>query len=452
MLARARARTAPGKTTLLAALAGLTPLTGGPDPRSAGSRLDDAETRHVRRGRRSRPVGVVFQDYRLFPHLSVLDNVAFSPRARGLGRAPARASRRRLAGPARPRRPRRPPARRAVRRPGPAGGARPARWPATRRCCCSTSRWPRSTPAPASTCRPSCSGTSPTSPGRACWSPTTRSRRWCWPTGCSSSRTAGSCRRARRREVARRPATEYVARLVGLNLYAGTRRRRPRRCSTEAARFVRARPRRARRRCSWRCARRPWWSAPQQPGRSQRAQHLAGDDRRARPCSPTGCGSTSTGEPSALVDVTPAAVAELGLVPASGSGCRPRRPSSRSTARATRPSRWTRRTGSPAGVGRPAQAVLGVAVLWHHHPRRPPPSRRRTRAGAVTPSAGRPRRGARGDRAGAASGHVQLDRLGRQVVDAGGQGLLAAVPRRGQGQRGDDGEHGHAGADPEARR
>ena len=46
------------------------------------------------------------------------------------------------------------------------------------------------------------------------------------------------------------------------------------------------------------------------------------------------------GQPSALVDVTPAAVAELGLGSAgTGSGCPPRPPSSRCTATPTRPTR-----------------------------------------------------------------------------------------------------------------
>jgi molybdate transport system ATP-binding protein len=77
-----------GKTTLLRALAGLTPLTGG---RIAldGAVLDDAGTgEFVEPG--DRPVALVFQDYRLFPHLSVLDNVAFSARSRGTAKQPAR--------------------------------------------------------------------------------------------------------------------------------------------------------------------------------------------------------------------------------------------------------------------------------------------------------------------------------------------------------------------------
>ncbi|MEU5157502.1 ABC transporter ATP-binding protein [Glycomyces sp. NPDC021274] len=38
-----------------------------------------------------RRIGVVFQDYLLFPHLTAIDNVAFGPRRRGLGRAESRA-------------------------------------------------------------------------------------------------------------------------------------------------------------------------------------------------------------------------------------------------------------------------------------------------------------------------------------------------------------------------
>ncbi|MEU6403197.1 ABC transporter ATP-binding protein [Streptomyces sp. NPDC046985] len=71
-----------GKTTALRALAGLIPLSAG-HLRLDGAALD-------RTPPESRPVGVVFQDYLLFPHLSALDNVAFGPRCQGVGKAAAR--------------------------------------------------------------------------------------------------------------------------------------------------------------------------------------------------------------------------------------------------------------------------------------------------------------------------------------------------------------------------
>lgn len=57
-----------GKSTALAALAGLVESTGSVTVN--GRVLDDLPTEQRR-------VGYVFQDYLLFPHLSVLDNVAF---------------------------------------------------------------------------------------------------------------------------------------------------------------------------------------------------------------------------------------------------------------------------------------------------------------------------------------------------------------------------------------
>ena len=71
-----------GKTTALRALAGLVPLDDG-HVTLDGRRIDALPPEQRR-------IGVVFQDYLLFPHLSALDNVAFGPRCRGVAKAAAR--------------------------------------------------------------------------------------------------------------------------------------------------------------------------------------------------------------------------------------------------------------------------------------------------------------------------------------------------------------------------
>jgi molybdate transport system ATP-binding protein len=77
-----------GKTTLLRAVAGLVPL------RSGRVTADELVLEDTATGRRlppeQRPIGVVFQDYLLFPHLSALDNVAFGLRSAGIGKNEAR--------------------------------------------------------------------------------------------------------------------------------------------------------------------------------------------------------------------------------------------------------------------------------------------------------------------------------------------------------------------------
>ena len=76
-----------GKSTALRALAGLAPLHDGSIV-LAGEEL-------ARPGRSVPPerrrVGVVFQDYLLFPHLSARENVAFGPRCAGSSKSAARA-------------------------------------------------------------------------------------------------------------------------------------------------------------------------------------------------------------------------------------------------------------------------------------------------------------------------------------------------------------------------
>ncbi|MDH6125592.1 ABC transporter ATP-binding protein [Kitasatospora sp. GP82] len=77
-----------GKSTALRALAGLLPLTAG-HLRLDSTTLEDPAT-GLHTPAESRPVGVVFQDYLLFPHLSALDNVAFGLRCRGADKKTSR--------------------------------------------------------------------------------------------------------------------------------------------------------------------------------------------------------------------------------------------------------------------------------------------------------------------------------------------------------------------------
>jgi molybdate transport system ATP-binding protein len=79
-----------GKSTALRAMAGLRPVDRG-SVSVAGVLVDDPAA-GVLVPAEHRSVGVVFQDYLLFPHLSAEANVAFGVRARGGGKAAASAT------------------------------------------------------------------------------------------------------------------------------------------------------------------------------------------------------------------------------------------------------------------------------------------------------------------------------------------------------------------------
>ena len=80
-----------GKTTLLRCLAGIERITSGRITIGQATVADGSL--HVPPDRRD--LSMVFQDYALWPHLTVTDNVAFALRRRGLGRGECRARARR---------------------------------------------------------------------------------------------------------------------------------------------------------------------------------------------------------------------------------------------------------------------------------------------------------------------------------------------------------------------
>ena len=73
-----------GKSTAVGALAGVSPVDRGRIALN-GRTLDDPQ-QGLFISPDQRKIGVVFQDYLLFPHLSARENIAFGPRSRGVGR------------------------------------------------------------------------------------------------------------------------------------------------------------------------------------------------------------------------------------------------------------------------------------------------------------------------------------------------------------------------------
>ena len=208
-----------GKSTALRALAGLLPLSAGRI--AAGEAVLADPARELARAAVRPPGrhGVPGLPALPAPQRAGQRRLRAGRPRRTPGRGSAAGSR--LAGADGHRRARRDPASGHLRRPGAAGragsragrraGGAAARRAAGRPRRADPAAGPRRTaPAPGRFLRE-----------RRWWSPTTRWTQPCSATGWWSSSRAGWSSRAAPPEVARRPRTDYVARLVGLNLLAG---------------------------------------------------------------------------------------------------------------------------------------------------------------------------------------------------------------------------------------
>ena len=157
-----------GKTTTLKMIAGFE------QPTSGKVLLNGVDVSRVPPYKRN--VNTVFQQYALFPHMTVADNVRFGPKSKKVAKSEYEPN---VAADARGRPPR-PSSPTASRRSCPAASSSaspsPGRWSTSRARCCSTSRSPRSTSSCARRCSSSSSASSARSASRSCSSPTTRAR------------------------------------------------------------------------------------------------------------------------------------------------------------------------------------------------------------------------------------------------------------------------------------
>ena len=176
-----------------------------------------------------RNVNTVFQNYALFPHMTVAENVAFGLRMEGLGAAERYARVDEylelvgLAGfggrfP------------RSSRAASSSAWRWPVRWPSVPPCCSSTSRSVRWTSSCAARCRSSCRASTARSARPSCSSPTTRRRRSRWRRGSPSCRGGRVIQVGTPREIYLRPVDRFVADFIGESnfLDGGVDRRRRR--------------------------------------------------------------------------------------------------------------------------------------------------------------------------------------------------------------------------------
>ena len=137
-----------GKSTLLRVIAGLE------EPRAGRVELDGRDLAGVPAHQRG--VGLMFQDYALFPHRDVAQNVAFGLRMQGHGARGGARARARAAGARGPAWCRGAGRCRSSRAASSSAWRWPGRWRRGRACSCSMSPWARSTAPCASACRRSC--------------------------------------------------------------------------------------------------------------------------------------------------------------------------------------------------------------------------------------------------------------------------------------------------------
>ena len=157
-----------GKTTTLKMIAGFEQPTRG------RVLLEGEDVSRVPPYKRN--VNTVFQQYALFPHMTVIDNVRFGPRSKKISKSTYEASVAQMLEVVRL-------TDFANRKPTQLSGgqqrarrARPPRWSTSRAHCCSTSPSPRSTSNSARRCSSNSSASSAKSASRSCSSRTTRVR------------------------------------------------------------------------------------------------------------------------------------------------------------------------------------------------------------------------------------------------------------------------------------